>query len=53
MNKSCTKDEGDCPYPKPHYHVVTANGQYVRYGVPKCVHGKDEFYCEICERGNK
>lgn len=39
-----------CPYAKPHVHVNTANGSYVRYMdmTRLCPHNKPERICSIC-----
>ena len=46
--KNCYADS--CTYQKPHCHVMTANGSYVRYVdlTRLCAHGKNETHCLIC-----
>lgn len=46
--KNCYADT--CEFKKPHIHIITANGSYVRYidTTRLCPHGKQESHCLTC-----
>lgn len=53
--ENCYLSSDKCPYPKPHVHVTTANGSYVRYMdmTRLCPHSKQESHCMICLNNRK
>lgn len=44
--------DNNCTYKKPHTHIHTANGSYVKYTIAPCRHGV-KGYCEKCSESNK